>query len=83
MFKTVKAKFGRLDVLFNNAGIAAPGGRLHDIPMESVRTMMEVNLFGAWHVLKYDVKLMKIMIIILINIITYLQIRPCSDGGVW
>merc|ERR1712130_99282 len=58
MFKTVKSKFGRLDVLFNNAGFAASGGRLHNIPMESVRTMMEVNLLGAWHVLKYGLGLM-------------------------
>ena len=38
MFKTVKVKFGRLDVLFNNAGIAASGGRFDEIPMEAVRT---------------------------------------------
>jgi len=58
MFKKIETQFGRLDVLLNNAGIAGNAGRLHDIPMETVRNMFEVNVMGAWHVLKYGLDLM-------------------------
>jgi NAD(P)-dependent dehydrogenase (short-subunit alcohol dehydrogenase family) len=40
--------FGRLDVWFNNAGIAA-FGRLESIPMDAWRRVIEINLFGYVH----------------------------------
>ena len=64
MFKTVKVKFGRLDVLFNNAGIAASGGRFDEIPMEADRTMIDVNLLGAWCVIKYGQQIIIIIVVI-------------------
>jgi len=35
LFATVKSSFGRLDVLFNNAGIGAPAVPLEDLPYEN------------------------------------------------
>ncbi len=37
LFATVKSSFGRLDVLFNNAGIGAPPVPLEDLPYEAWR----------------------------------------------
>ena len=42
------ARFGRIDVWFNNAGVAA-FGRLEAIPMDVWRRLMEINLFGYVH----------------------------------
>ena len=36
LFATVKSSFGRLDVLFNNAGIGAPAVPLEDLPFETL-----------------------------------------------
>jgi NADP-dependent 3-hydroxy acid dehydrogenase YdfG len=41
-------RFGRIDVWFNNAGVAA-FGRLESIPMDAWRRVIEINLFGYVH----------------------------------
>jgi len=48
MFDQVKARFGRLDVLFNNAGNNVPAAPIGDIPPEDFLTVMNVNLYGAF-----------------------------------
>ncbi len=40
------SEFGRIDYLFNNAGIAVPG-EIRDLGLEHWRRVIEVNLFGA------------------------------------
>jgi NAD(P)-dependent dehydrogenase (short-subunit alcohol dehydrogenase family) len=44
---TVK-RHGRLDILFNNAGIGV-GGELHEVPLEHWRAAIDVNLMGVIH----------------------------------
>jgi len=48
VFATVKDTFGRLDLLFNNAGMSAPGVPLEDLTYEQWRTVVDVNLTGAF-----------------------------------
>src|SRR4051812_36101197 len=47
LFAQVKDAFGRLDLLFNNAGIGAPAA-LEDIPFEEWKAVVDVNLTGVF-----------------------------------
>jgi NAD(P)-dependent dehydrogenase (short-subunit alcohol dehydrogenase family) len=47
LFAALKDRFGRLDVLFNNAGVGA-GGPLEDLKIEAWRRVVDVNLTGAF-----------------------------------
>ncbi|MFI6283429.1 SDR family oxidoreductase [Streptomyces sp. NPDC051018] len=49
LFTAVRENFGRVDLLFNNAGVPGPGGvRFEDIPYEEWRAVVDVNLTGAF-----------------------------------
>lgn len=41
-------RFGRIDYMFNNAGITIIG-EFRDLPLEEVKKVLDVNLFGALH----------------------------------
>jgi NAD(P)-dependent dehydrogenase (short-subunit alcohol dehydrogenase family) len=55
--ETVKA-FGRLDVLFNNAGIAAPGP-IEDLSLEAWNAVIGINLTGAFLCTRAAIRIMK------------------------
>jgi NAD(P)-dependent dehydrogenase (short-subunit alcohol dehydrogenase family) len=48
LFARTREKFGRLDVLFNNAGISAPNVPLEDLPFERWKDVIDTNLTGAF-----------------------------------
>ena len=48
LFGTVVERYGRLDLLFNNAGMGGPPREPDEIPLEEWRAVVEVNLTGAF-----------------------------------
>lgn len=50
------ARFGRLDIAFNNAGIAAPGGKLADLDEGDFDKVMATNAKGVWLCMKYEIQ---------------------------
>ena len=48
LFAKAKEKFGRLDLLFNNAGIGVPPVLLEDLTFEQWKSIVDVNLTGAF-----------------------------------
>ncbi|WNJ92863.1 SDR family oxidoreductase [Bosea sp. 685] len=60
LFAQTKAAFGRLDVLFNNAGVNAPGGiLLEDLSLEQWQAVVDTNLTGPFLCTQEAFKLMK------------------------
>ena len=60
LFAAAKAKFGRLDVLFNNAGTGAPGTiMLEDLSIEMWQNVVNVNLSGVFYCMQEAFRMMK------------------------
>jgi NAD(P)-dependent dehydrogenase (short-subunit alcohol dehydrogenase family) len=59
LFGKVKEKWGRLDLLFNNAGQNAPGIPLEDLSFEQWKTVVDVNLTGMFLCLQEAFRVMK------------------------
>ncbi len=59
LFEKTKAAFGRLDVLFNNAGTGAPPLPLEDLTYEQWKTVVDINLTGVFLCTQEAFKLMK------------------------
>ena len=59
LFGKVKDKWGRLDVLFNNAGQNAPGIPLEDLSFEQWKSVVDVNLTGMFLCIQEAFRIMK------------------------
>jgi NAD(P)-dependent dehydrogenase (short-subunit alcohol dehydrogenase family) len=59
LFAATKTAFGRLDLLFNNAGAGAPPVPLEDLTFEQWRRVLDVNLTGAFLCTQAAFRLMK------------------------
>jgi len=59
LFAQTKRGFGRLDLLFNNAGVFPPGIPLEDLSFEQWKTAVDVNLTGAFLCTQEAFRMMK------------------------
>ena len=59
LFAKTKERFGRLDLLFNNAGVNAPGVPLEDLSYEQWCQVVNTNLTGAFLCLQGAFRMMK------------------------
>jgi len=59
LFAAVREKFGRLDVLFNNAGMGTPAVSLEELTFEQWQAVVDVNLTGAFLCTQEAFRMMK------------------------
>jgi NADP-dependent 3-hydroxy acid dehydrogenase YdfG len=59
LFAKAKAAFGRVDVLFNNAGVSAPGIPLEDLTFEQWKNVVDINLTGMFLCIQEAFRTMK------------------------
>src|SRR5262245_1589266 len=59
LFARVKKEFGRLDLLFNNAGIGAPAVPMEELPLETWKKVVDTNLTGMFVCTQEAIKIMK------------------------
>ena len=59
LFSTVREKWGRLDVLFNNAGMGAPAIPMEDLSLEQWKAVVDINLNAMFFCTQEAIRIMK------------------------
>jgi NAD(P)-dependent dehydrogenase (short-subunit alcohol dehydrogenase family) len=59
VFATLKDKWGRLDVLFNNAGMGAPAIPMEDLTWEQWKSVVDINLHAMFLCTQEAIRIMK------------------------
>ena len=59
LFDAVVTRFGRLDLLFNNAGMGAPAVPIDELPLEKWQQVVDTNLNGSFYCLQQAFRVMK------------------------
>lgn len=59
VFSELKSKWGRLDVLFNNAGMGAPAVPMEELPISKWREVVDLNLTAMFLCIQEAIRIMK------------------------
>src|SRR3954466_3071630 len=59
LFDVAVHNWGRVDLLFNNAGIGAPGVPLDELPLEAWKAVVYTNLNGMFYAIQHAFRVMK------------------------
>lgn len=59
LFDRVVQAFGRVDLLFNNAGVNAPGVPLDELTIEQWKNVVDINLNGMFYCIQHAFRVMK------------------------
>jgi len=59
LFDTVVKRFGRLDLVFNNAGMGAPAVPIDELPLEKWQQVVDTNLNGSFYCIREAFRVMK------------------------
>src|SRR6204780_2176922 len=59
VFEKIRDRFGRLDMLFNNAGMGTPAIPIEDLSFEQWQAVIGVNLTGAFLCTQEAIRMMK------------------------
>jgi NAD(P)-dependent dehydrogenase (short-subunit alcohol dehydrogenase family) len=59
VFSELKSKWGRLDVLFNNAGMGAPAVPMEELPLSKWREVVDLNLTAMFMCIQEAIRIMK------------------------
>ncbi|UCD67616.1 MAG: SDR family oxidoreductase [Betaproteobacteria bacterium] len=59
LFSTAREKFGRIDVVFNNAGVNAPGVPLEELTVDQWKNVVDINLSGMFYCIQEAFRVMK------------------------
>ena len=59
LFSLIREKFGRIDLLFNNAGVVAPGVPIEDLSVDDWRRVIDTNIGGTFFCTQQAFALMK------------------------
>ncbi len=59
LFETTVQTWGRVDLLFNNAGVNAPGIPLEDLTLEQWKNVVDINLTGMFLCIQQAFRVMK------------------------
>ena len=59
VFAKVKDQWGRLDVLFNNAGMGAPAVPMEELPVETWKAVVDINLNAMFYCTQAAIRIMK------------------------
>lgn len=62
MIETCVQKYGRIDIAFNNAGIANPLKELHEVSLEEFLNTLRTNTVGEFLAIKYEIPLLSVNI---------------------
>ncbi|MFC1910074.1 SDR family NAD(P)-dependent oxidoreductase [Chloroflexota bacterium] len=58
LFSKVEKTFGKINILFNNAGISSKGAKIHEMPLEDWKRVVDINLNGVFMCMQEGIKLM-------------------------